>query len=98
MIHPITALSALSPITFAHPAAASKAGAPGFGTLMGHALSQLSTDQTHAETAVAHAISGQGSVTQAMTAVATSQTALDVATSMRNALVQAEGSMMNLQI
>jgi flagellar hook-basal body complex protein FliE len=65
---------------------------------LSHTLTHLSQAQTTAETDVAQAISGQGSITQAMTAVSESQTALDVATSMRNALVQAGTSIMNLQI
>jgi len=95
-ISPVTALSGLTLTPTASPTASTKAN--GFGAYLSHALAHLSQAQTTAETDVAQAISGQGSITQAMTAVSESQTALDVATSMRNALVQAGTSIMNLQI
>lgn len=95
-MHGLSPLASVSLPLVNSPAGAS--GSDHFGTLMRHALRQLSTAQTTAETDVAQAISGQGSVTQAMVHVAQAQTDLDVATSIRNALVQAGTSVMNLQI
>jgi len=95
-ISPVISLSGLTLTPTTSPTASTKAN--GFGAYFSHALDHLSQAQTAAETDVAQAISGQGSITQAMTAVSESQTALDVATSMRNALVQAGTSIMNLQI
>lgn len=95
-ISPVASLGGLTLAPTASHGSFTKAN--GFGAYLSHALTHLSQAQTTAETDVAQAISGQGSITQAMTAVSESQTALDVATSMRNALVQAGTSIMNLQI
>jgi len=95
-ISPVTALSALTSTSTASPS--ESGSADGFGAYLSHALTHLANAQASAETAVTQAISGQGSITQAMTDVSKSQTALDVTTSVRNALVQAGTSLMNLQI
>lgn len=96
---PIGSIAALPPLTLTPSATASvRTTSTSFGSLMAHSLAAIQQQQAQAETAVAHAVTGQGSTTQAMVAVTEAQTSLDVATSLRNALMQTGSTLMNFQV
>ena len=98
---PISPVSPVSPVTMtAAPTSTpgTAASARGFGELVDAALNNFQAQQVQAQNVLAQAMAGNGSVTGAMVAVSESQSALDVATAIRNASVQAVQSLMNLQI
>jgi len=95
MALPIAPVAAVSP-----PGAGSPAGsAPsGFGGLVRQAVTGLDQAEAAARQALTGALTGHGTVTQAMIAVTAAQTAVDVAAAVRNATVQAAQSFFSMQI
>ncbi len=90
-------------LTLINPAglqAAKGAGsAPGnFGQLFQGAISQLENSQAQANQAITGAMTGHVTVTQAMVSMAEAQSTLDVATSIRNNVVQAYQTIMNMPV
>lgn len=89
-------ISPVAPVTLS-PGVSATSGAStslSFGAL----VAQMSAAQNRAEAAVAAAVSGQGSVTQAMIDVSEAQTGLDVAAAVRNALLQSANTIMNWSV
>ncbi len=77
---------------------ASKSSGSSFGSLLQGAVHSLESSQAQANQQITGAMTGQVSVTQAMVAVSEAQSTLDVATSVRNNVVQAYQSIMNMSV
>ncbi len=95
----------MTPLSIAPVAAASGAGTTakpasgtGFAGLLQNALTGLAQSQAHANQAIAAAMTGHTSVTAAMVAVTEAQASLDVATAVRNNVVQAYQTIMNMPL
>jgi len=69
-----------------------------FGSLLGQAISGLQQGQTNANQTIQQAMAGNVSVTQAMVAMTTAQSQLDIATSVQNQAMSAYQNIMNMQI
>lgn len=97
---PISGVAPVSSVALSKPVTPSTGSGAhqNFGHLVATAVNHLETSQNNAQNVLAQAIAGHGSVTNAMTAVSQSQSAVDVATAIRNASVQTVQSFMNLQI
>ncbi|PSR36679.1 MAG: flagellar hook-basal body complex protein FliE [Sulfobacillus thermosulfidooxidans] len=80
------------------PSTASKSSSSSFGALLDGAVRQLEMSQAQANQQITGAMTGQVSVTQAMVAVSEAQSALDVATAVRNNVVQAYQTIMNMSV
>ena len=92
-------LAPLTPVTLPGPVPPhSAAAASGFGAAVGAALQHLNAVTATAAQTVAGGLTGQTTVTQAMVATIQAQTSLDVAASIRNALLQGTQTLLNLQI
>ena len=81
-----------------HTAQGSSRGGGTFGQLLNQAVSQLENSQNQANQAITGAMTGQITVTQAMVSMSEAQSTLDVATSIRNNVVQAYQSIMNMPV
>lgn len=97
-ITPLAFLTPLSPLQSGGAANSRSSGPTTFGGLLTQAIQQLQDGQTQANQAVQQAITGTGSVTQAMTAMVAAQMSLDVATAFRNQALQAYQSVINMTI
>jgi len=95
----ITGVSPLSvnPVQLGGSQSPSPAGG-GFGALLANAVQQLSQSQSAANQAVAQAMTGQGSVTQVMVALTEAQMSLNVGVGIRNGVVEAYQSIMNMPL
>lgn len=80
------------------PTSAPSHTATGFGASMAAAFQHLNAVNTQAAQAISGGLTGQASITQAMVATVQAQTSLDVASSIRNALLQGTQTLLNLQI
>ncbi len=87
----------ISPVQLGGSSAPSVAGG-GFGALLQNAVQQLAQSQSAANQAVAQAMTGQGSVTQVMVALTEAQMSLNVGVGIRNGVVQAYQSIMNMPL
>ncbi len=93
-INPVTPLASVSlPGT-----TNSRASATSFGTMLQQALGTIAGTQQTATQAIAAALSGQGSITQAMTALEAAQLSLDVGIAARNGVSQAYQTIMNMPL
>ncbi len=82
----------------AAPVSSSPSGTKTFGSLLQGALGQLESTQTQANQQIAGAMTGQVTITQAMVAMAEAQGTLDAATAIRNNVVQAYQTIMNMPV
>lgn len=87
----------VNPVQLGGSTRASAAGG-GFGTLLANAVQQLSQSQAAANQAIAQAMTGQGSVTQVMVALSQAEMTLNVGVGIRNGVVQAYQSIMNMPL
>ena len=87
----------LSSATSAAPASGAQ-GSGGFGSILDGAINQLAASQASANQAVAQAMTGSGSVTQMMVALTAAQMTLDVSVGVRNAVVSAYQSVINMPL
>ncbi len=78
--------------------AAPSPGSGTFGQLLNQAVNQLGNSQNQANQAITGAMTGHVSVTQAMVSMSQAQSTLDVAVSIRNNVVQAYQSVMNMPV
>jgi len=92
------ALQYLTPVTLNGGSTAASTVPMNFGTLLGHAVNSLSQSQTQANQAIQAAMTGQISVTQAMVAMVTAQSQLDVATAVQNQAITAYQNIMNMPL
>ncbi|WP_053960227.1 flagellar hook-basal body complex protein FliE [Sulfobacillus thermosulfidooxidans] len=74
------------------------AGSTTFGALLKGAINQLESTQAQANQQITGAMTGQVTITGAMVAIAEAQSTLDVATSIRNNVVQAYQTIMNMSV
>lgn len=94
----------MTPITIAPVAGVNAAATPvskvpgSFAAVLQHALTGVSQSQAHANQAIAAAMTGKTSVTAAMVAVTEAQASLDVTTAVRNNVVQAYQTIMNMPL
>jgi flagellar hook-basal body complex protein FliE len=65
---------------------------------LANAVQQLSQSQAAANQAIAQAMTGQGSVTQVMVALSQAEMTLNVGVGIRNGVVQAYQSIMNMPL
>jgi flagellar hook-basal body complex protein FliE len=93
-------MTLINPGTLSTASSAGSAGKSGstFGSLLTGAVHALDSSQSTANQQITGAMTGQVSVTQAMMAVSEAQSSLDVATSVRNNVVQAYQSIMNMSV
>ncbi len=87
----------VNPVQLGGSAKPSAAGG-GFGTLLQNAVAQLSSSQSSATQAIAQAMTGQGSVTQMMVALSEAEMTLNVGVGIRNGVVQAYQTIMNMPL
>ncbi|MCY0864315.1 MAG: flagellar hook-basal body complex protein FliE [Sulfobacillus sp.] len=92
------ALQYLTPVTLNGGSTAASTVPMNFGALLGHAVNSLSQSQTQANQAIQAAMTGQISVTQAMVAMVTAQSQLDVATAVQNQAITAYQNIMNMPL
>lgn len=96
---PISVLP-VAPVTLppASHTTATPATSGGFGASMQAALQHLNQVNAQAAQSITGGLTGHASVTQAMIATVQAQTSLDVASSIRNGLLQGTQTLLNLQI
>src|SRR5579875_777770 len=93
----ITPLS-VSPVTLSSTTGPAGTGATGFGSLLSQAISGIEGSQAAANQAIVSAMTGSGSITQAMTALQAAQLSLDGGIAARNGVAQGYQTIMNMPL
>ncbi len=94
---PIT-LQMLNPIQFSTSGTSGPTQGSSFSQMMANAMNAVGQSQNSANQAIQQAMSGQGTVTGAMVAIAEAQSTLDVATAVNNNVVSAYQTIMNMPL
>ena len=79
------------------PSGDSGAGAEGFGAALSHALGSAVQTGQQADAMAVQGLNGQGDLTQIVTSVTQAQLALQTTVALRDRMVQAYQSIMNMQ-
>jgi flagellar hook-basal body complex protein FliE len=88
----------VSPVTLSPAGRTGGAGSTTFGGLLAQAVTQIEGSQQQATQAIVSAMTGGGSITQAMTALQVAQLSLDVGIAARNGVAQAYQTIMNMPL